>query len=82
MKRYAFYLFTQHKFEESLKYYLEIKEGIVITQQVSNRFCVYDMYMYNYVHMYSTLANVLYMYMYVVESLDLFMNQKGSSHGG
>ena len=29
LRRYAFYLFTQHKFEQSLKIYLEIKEGIL-----------------------------------------------------
>jgi hypothetical protein len=27
LRRFAFYLFTQHDFEKSLKYYLEIKEG-------------------------------------------------------
>ena len=30
LRRYAFYLFTQYKFDKSLKYYLQIKEGTVV----------------------------------------------------
>lgn len=42
LRRFAFFLFTQHKFTESLEHYLQIKEGELIMDMVASTVSLWD----------------------------------------
>ena len=44
LRRYAFYLFNQYKFDKSLKYFLQIKEGRMVNQLLIFILCVHEQF--------------------------------------